>query len=111
MELAVEHRGASVAVVRCTGRLDLVSASRLRSAVEELVEEGRTRVVVDLEGIGFIDSSGLGMLVAGLKRTRQAGGELRLAAAGEQVRTVLTLTRLERVLRPYDTLDDALKGL
>lgn len=111
MDITTEPLDGGRAVLRPEGRLDLVSAARLRAAVEEAVTAGHRSVVVDLAGVAFIDSSGLGMLVAGLKHARQAGGELRIAAPGDQVRTVLSLTRLERVLQPYATLDDALAGL
>jgi anti-sigma B factor antagonist len=68
--------------------------------VSRLVEEGTARVVVDLSATESMDSSGLGALVSGLKTTRQAGGDLRIAAAGPQVQAVLDLTNLGRVLRP-----------
>jgi anti-sigma B factor antagonist len=111
VEVELDRIANGAATMRLEGRLDLVSAAQLRTAVDEAVAAGRPRLVVDLSGITFVDSSGLGALVAGLKKARQAGGELRIAAAGEQVLTVLTLTRLIRVLRPYGTVDEALDGL
>jgi anti-sigma B factor antagonist len=63
--------------------------------------------VVDLSGTAFIDSSGLGALIAALKKARQAGGDLRIVGPTEQVRTVLGLTNLDRVLRPFDRVEDA----
>ena len=80
-------------VLTCDGRLTMVAAPTLRSA-----------------GTSFVDSSGLGALVAGLKRTRQAGGDLRIASAQEQVRMVLNLTNLDRILQPFDTVGDAVHG-
>ena len=53
---------------------------------------------------------GLGALIAGLKRTRQSGGDLRIAAAGDQVETVLRLTNLDRVLRPHPSVEAASDG-
>jgi anti-sigma B factor antagonist len=97
-------------VIRCEGRLNMIAVPRLRSVIEAAVEGGRPRVVVDLTGTTFVDSSGLGALVAGLKRTRQAGGDLRIAGATEQVLTVLGLTNLDRVLRPHERVEDALDG-
>lgn len=95
-------------VLALWGRLDLVSAGSLRAAVATAVEgRGRT-VVVDLEHVEFLDSSGLGALIAGLKASRQAGGDLRVAAPGEQARTVFQLTNLDRVLQLHDTVDGAL---
>jgi len=111
MEITVDELSAGRAALRVEGRLDLVTARELRSAINEVVAHGSAHVVIDLAGVTFVDSSGLGALVAGLKSTRQAGGELRIAAPAEQVQMVLELTKLVRVLRPYETLDAALQGL
>lgn len=111
MQIMSEALGDGRAVLRVEGRLNLVTAPELRAAVQQAVEEDTARVVVDLAGVTFIDSSGLGMVIAGLKHARQAGGELRIAAAGEQVRMVLELTKLHRILRPYESVDEALEGL
>lgn len=101
MEFSTTELDGAV-VVRCHGRLNMVAAPRLKDLLGDTVEAGHARVVVDLTGTDFVDSSGLGALVGGLKRCRQAGGDLRIAGAGQQVLTVLGLTRLDRVLRPYD---------
>ena len=71
---------SGVVVVRPTGRLNMTAARMLREELHAIVESGGTRVVVDLSGIEFIDSSGLGALLSGLKAARQAGGDLRIAA-------------------------------
>ncbi len=111
MEITVEERDPGRAVLRPEGRLDLVSAAGLRGAVAEVVEAGRALLVVDLAGVPFMDSSGLGALIAGLKQARKAGGELRIAAPTGPVVEVLSLMRLDRVLRPYESVDAALEGL
>jgi anti-sigma B factor antagonist len=85
----------------------MVAAPSLRAAVDQAVEGGHLQIVVDLQDTSFIDSSGLGALVAGLKKTRQHGGDLRIARAQKQIRTVLGLTNLDRILRPYESLEDA----
>lgn len=99
-----------VTVVHCDGRLTMVAAPALKSAIDSTVEAGTPQVVVDLSQTSFVDSSGLGALVAGLKKARQAGGDLRIAGPGEQVRTVLGLTNLDRILRPYDSVEAATGG-
>jgi anti-sigma B factor antagonist len=95
------------AVLQPTGRLNMVAAPAFKNLVEETVSSGQTRIIVDLGEVTFIDSSGLGALIAGLKATRQAGGDLRIAAVPEQVMTVLRLTNLDRVLRAHTTVLDA----
>jgi anti-sigma B factor antagonist len=109
MDLNTESLGAAT-VVRCAGRLNMVAAPAVRAELEQLVEDGRRHLVVDLSSTSFIDSSGLGALISGLKRARQAGGDLRLAGPNEQVRTVLSLTNLDRVLKPYDDVGAAADG-
>ncbi|NGP04194.1 STAS domain-containing protein [Rhodococcus sp. 14C212] len=107
---ATRTTGSDVVVVRPEGRLNMVAAPRLREQLRGLVEGGSARVVVDLGATEFIDSSGLGALVSGLKAARQAGGDLRLASPTAQVRSVLSLTSLDRVLRTYDSADAAFDG-
>lgn len=97
-------------VLRCEGRLTMTAAPTLRAAVETCVAEGHPRVVVDLSLTSFVDSSGLGALVNGLKSTRVAGGDLRIAGAPQQVRSVLSLTNLDRVLKPYVDVEEASHG-
>jgi anti-sigma B factor antagonist len=99
-----------MAVLKPTGRLNMVAAPALKSMIEETVADGKPRIVVDLTEVAFIDSSGLGALIGGLKATRQAGGDLRIAHVPEQVLTVLRLTNLDRVLRAHPTVEDASDG-
>lgn len=96
-----------VAVLALGGKVNMVTASLLRRRLTWLVDEGYPRIVVDLAGVDFIDSSGLGALIGGLKSTRQAGGDLRIANPGEQVRLVLRLTGMERVLPPHPDAETA----
>lgn len=98
-------------VVRPVGRLDLIAAPELREVVAKSVADGVVKVVVDLSGVDFLDSSGLGALVTGLKATRQVGGNLRIAAAQEQALVVLDLTMMQQVLQPYETVDAAFEAM
>jgi len=90
------------------GKFNLVAAPPLRARIDDLVAAGKARLVVDLHAVDFIDSSGLGALIGGLKAARQQGGDLRIAAPGDQVRAVLKLTNLDRILAPYATVEEAL---
>lgn len=89
------------------GKFNLVASPLLKSRIDDLVAAGKNRLIVDLHAVDFIDSSGLGALIGGLKAARQEGGDLRIAAAGDQVRAVLKLTNLDRILSPFGTLDEA----
>ncbi len=99
--------GSGVVVVCPEGRLNMMAAPGLREQLHNLVREGNDRLVVDLSGVDTIDSSGLGALISGLKAARQSGGDLRIAAPGEQALAVLELTNLNRVLKSYASADAA----
>jgi anti-sigma B factor antagonist len=90
------------------GKFNLVAAPQLKARIDDLVAVGKARLVVDLHAVDFIDSSGLGALIGGLKTARQQGGDLRIAAAGDQVRAVLKLTNLDRILAPYASIEEAI---
>jgi anti-anti-sigma factor len=107
MKWNVEPRSAVGAVIRLEGRLDLLSAAAVKTMLSETVTQGRRHLVVDLAEVTSIDSSGLGALIGGLKATRLAGGDLRVARPNQQVQLVFSLTSLDRVLKPYVTLDEA----
>jgi len=112
MALEVETRPAAngVTVVAPTGRLDVAGAPALRDAIGDAVRNGPPKVVIDMEGVSFVDSTGLGSVIAALKQIRSSQGELRLAAPNQQVRVVLELTTLDRVFPYYATVEEALTG-
>jgi anti-anti-sigma factor len=110
VEIVVEARGPDVAVIRTTGRLDLGSAAAVRECLRAAVAAGQRHLVVDLAATTFIDSTGLRALVDGLTAARRAGGDVRLARPNVQARLILEYTALDRVLRPYDTVEQALDG-
>jgi anti-sigma B factor antagonist len=106
----VEARGNGVAVIRFENRIDLLTAPEVRQLLTNAVTSGHRRLVVDLGDVSFMDSSGLGALISGLKATRQAGGDLRIARPNTQVETALKLTSLDRVLTIYRSVEEALTG-
>jgi anti-sigma B factor antagonist len=109
-DFAARTMDSGVVVVQPTGRLNMVAAPALRKQLNDIVESGGSRLVIDLSAIEFIDSSGLGALIAALKIARKSGGDLRIAAPTRQVCTVLELSNLDRVLRPYESVDSAFDG-
>lgn len=102
-------RGTYVVLVP-EGKFNLVAAPALKSRIDDLVAAGRANLIVDLHAVDFIDSSGLGALIGGLKSARQSGGDVRIAAAGPQVLAVLKLTNLDRILAPYASVEEAGHG-
>jgi anti-sigma B factor antagonist len=97
----------SYAEVTADGRLNMVSGPKLREVIADVLANGSNRVVVNLEKTVFVDSSGLGALIGCLKAARQAGGDLRIAGVQPQVKMVLELTSMDRVLSSYPSAEAA----
>ncbi len=85
------------AVVTATGELDLYTAPRLQAALAGLLREQVTRIVVDLSGVEFCDSTGMNVLLSAMKRLKEQGGSLELAAPRPAVRRILQVTGLDTV--------------
>jgi len=106
VELVVSTRpGDGCTVVEVHGDLDMATQPRLRDGLQPLIGSGQ--VVVDLAGVEFMDSSALGALVVMFKAARDGGGRLCLAQVQPPVRTVLSVTSVDRVIDVYDTVQAA----
>jgi anti-sigma B factor antagonist len=98
----------SASVVSLRGEIDVYTAPRLRQTLIDLVEGGATDIVVDMEHVDFLDSTGLGVLVGGLKRVKDRDGEMKLVANQERILKIFDITGLSKVFPMYGTLDEAL---
>lgn len=109
MDLSLDVRTErGTAVLEVGGEVDIYTAPKLREKLVELVESGNHRIVVDLEGVGFMDSTGLGSLVAGLKRVKEREGEMALVCTRDPVLKVLVITGLDRVFAIHESVPQAL---
>jgi anti-sigma B factor antagonist len=111
LQVDVEPEGPDTAgwtVVRVGGELDNATGPRLRERLVAAIAERGANVVLDLSGVEFLDSTGLGVLVGVPKRARTLGGDLRLAAATPPVRRVFEITALDRTLPIADTVAEAI---
>lgn len=108
MDLTLDRRThGRWAVVEVKGELDLYTAPSFRESVLEAGDAEDPKVIVDFRGLGFIDSSGLGAIVACLKHIRERSGDLVLVAPeGSGLRRLMDLTGLDRVLTLYQSIDD-----
>ncbi len=100
-----------VTVVAVEGQLIVGNRQELKQKVLEELENGERKFVVDFDQTGYIDSSGLGVLVSLSKKIREQGGELRLASLNEDLRTLFELTKLDTLFKISDSRAEALKGL
>lgn len=103
---SAERDGRSV--ITATGELDAHSAPALQSQLEPLTARPNASLVVDLTDVGFIDSTGLGVLVTALKHVREVDGRLDVVVVSPRVLKVLAITGLDVVIPLHSTLDEAL---
>ena len=92
------------------GRLDAASAKELKGRVNALVQENRVKLIIDMAGVDFIDSSGLGSLVSSLRKVNEKQGDIKVVALQKQVRSVFELTRLHCIFGISDDVEAALKS-
>ncbi len=103
------HSEGSWSVLTIGGELDVVGAPELRQHVMHAVAGGHHRLILDLTGVDYVDSFGIGVLVGALKRLRLLGGDLMLVVPESRVRRVLELCDLDRVFTLHATLGKALQ--
>ena len=95
-------------VVEVTGEIDVYTAPKLREQLAELVDSGRHDIVVDMQGVEFLDSTGLGVLVGGLKRVKQHDGSMNLVCTQERILKIFRITGLTKVFPIHDSVAAAL---
>ncbi len=103
MDFIIEEKDITdnYSVVAISGRLNGASAPELKRRIKQIVEAGRSRLILDMSGVVFIDSSGLSALISGLKYAREAKGFFRLAGLRDQPASVIKLMMLDRVFDAY----------
>jgi anti-sigma B factor antagonist len=94
-------------VVEVGGEIDVYTAPKLRECLVDLVNAGNYRLVIDLEGVEFLDSTGLGVLVGGLKRVRSHEGTLHLVCTHERLLKIFRITGLTKVFPIHDSVEAA----
>jgi anti-sigma B factor antagonist len=96
------------AVLRVTGEIDVYTAPLLRERALELMAKGTVHVIVDMGQVGFLDSTGLGVLVGSLKRLRTRGGSLAVVISAENLLRIFRITGLTKVFPPHASIPDAI---
>jgi anti-sigma B factor antagonist len=99
-----------VALLRLGGRFDAHQAPQIGAWLHAASTRTPARVVINLEGVHFLDSTALGTLVKAMKRCRQQGGDLRICGLQQPVRIIFELTRLDRALALYDSEVEAMQA-
>ena len=108
MELGIDVRKVnSCSVIDVKGEIDVYTAPKLREKLIELVSEGSYDIVVSLEGVDFLDSTGLGVLVGALKRVKAHDGSLSLVCTQDKILKIFKITGLTKVFPIYGSVEEA----
>lgn len=94
-------------VVAASGEIDVATAPELRDQLVALITDGSAHVIMDLEDVDFIDSTGLGVLVGAVRRARAADGDVRLVCTNSRILKIFGVTGLDEVFTVADSIDDA----
>jgi anti-sigma B factor antagonist len=108
MGLSDAKSANGVMVVRVEGQLVVGNRNELKEHLQGLLEKGERRFLIDFAQTGYIDSSGLGALVALARKVREEGGDLRLSGLNEDLRSLFELTKLDTLFAISETPDQAL---
>jgi anti-sigma B factor antagonist len=108
-EVVSERGDNDLGVIALSGEVDIYTAPQFKARLNEMLDDGVKRLVVDLSDVDFIDSTALGVLIGGVRSIRAASGQMALVVATRPVERVLSITGLDRVFAICDTREDALK--
>ena len=108
LDIQVED-GSQYTICRPVGELDAFTVGHFRESLTELA--GGERVLIDLSGVPFLDSAGLGALIGGVRRAREGGGDVAVYGARPAVARLLHTTGFDRVASVSESEQDALKAL
>ena len=109
MNLKLGHYATDgIEVIDVQGEIDIYTAPRLRELLIDRVSQGSYQLVVNLDEVGFLDSTGLGVLVGGLRRVRAHDGSLDLVCTQQPILKIFRITGLTEVFGIYETVDQAI---
>ena len=103
----VTREGDGATIVAVEGEIDVYTAPKLRDKITELVGDGVYQLIIDMEKVEFLDSTGLGVLVGGLKKVRAHDGSLELICSQERLLKIFRITGLAKVFTIHDSAEPA----
>lgn len=112
VDLKIESKEMNgIGVIVLEGEVDVYTAPKLKSRLIDLVDEGKYNIVIDLQKVEFMDSSGLGVLVGGLKRVKSHQGSISLVVTQENILKIFRITGLVKVFPIYASEEEAINSL
>jgi anti-sigma B factor antagonist len=126
LKIEIDHSDSGLTICRPVGELDAFTVSQFRQALAELAsppddagpgEDGnprskeRLRLLIDMSGVPFVDSAGLGALIGGIRRARELGGDVAVACNRPTLTRLLRTTGFDRIVTVAETIEEAAKAL
>lgn len=113
MNLRVETRTPreGTAIIALSGEVDVYTSPRVKQEIVDLLNGGTTRLLVDLSGVEYLDSTGLGVLIGGLKRAREREGDLKLLCDNPRILRIFEITGLTKIFDIHRTEAEAMEKL
>ena len=102
--------GAGIVIITSPKRIDVNVSDELRDLISDIIEQPNYMIILDLKETEYIDSSGLGSIVARISVLRSNSGDIRLAAPGRSVVNLLKLTHLNQILKTYENVEQAMES-
>lgn len=110
LKISVKNINA-IPVLELEGEVDVYTAPKIKSQLVELINNGKYKIVIDLDNVDFMDSSGLGVLVGGLKRVKPHNGAISLVCSREQILKIFKITGLTKIFSIHENQDKAYEAL
>ncbi len=106
-----ESESGGVVILELSGKImGGPDATLLNDKLHELIEADKIKIVANLKGVNWMNSSGLGILIGGLTTMRNSGGDLKLANITDRIQSLLMITKLLTVFESFDTIDQAIES-
>jgi anti-sigma B factor antagonist len=111
VEVAVHGEAGRPYTVEINGEIDVYTSPKVKDTIGQLIDQGHYLLVVDLEHVRYIDSTGLGVLIGALKRVREFGGSVALVCTNPQIKKIFDITGLVKIFGIYESEASAQKAL
>lgn len=111
IKVHVREQDPEAYVVELGGEIDVYTSPKVKDAITDLIDQGHYNLVINLEKVRYIDSTGLGVLIGGLKRVREHGGTVNLVCTNPQIKKIFDITGLVKIFGIYDDEQSARKTL
>ena len=111
MKVTKPKTAGGVCVVELNGEIDVFASPSVKASLLDLIKDGYRLLAVDFARVAYIDSTGLGALIAALKKAREQGGSVAIVCTNPQIRRIFEITGLAKAFAMFDSVDEAVTSL